>query len=55
MATLSLNVNGGSYSVDVDPTSPLLYVLIDDLHSHTRLVRALQRYQQAVRGCNPTT
>jgi nicotinate dehydrogenase subunit A len=31
MATLSLNVNGSSYSVDVDPTSPLLYVLIDDL------------------------
>src|SRR5215467_2224232 len=31
MAILNLNVNSGSYSVDVDPASPLLYVLIDEL------------------------
>ena len=31
MAALSLTVNGQSYSVDVDPDTPLLYVLADDL------------------------
>jgi len=31
MAALSLTVNGQSYSFDVDPTTPLLYVLMDDL------------------------
>jgi aerobic-type carbon monoxide dehydrogenase small subunit (CoxS/CutS family) len=31
MATLTLNVNSSDYTVDVDPTSPLLYVLIDEL------------------------
>ena len=29
--TVSLKVNGQSHSVDVDPTTPLLYVLSDDL------------------------
>jgi nicotinate dehydrogenase subunit A len=28
---ISLSVNGRSHSVDVDPTTPLLYVLSDDL------------------------
>jgi nicotinate dehydrogenase subunit A len=32
MATITLTVNGGSHTVDVDPTTPLLYVLSDDLN-----------------------
>ena len=31
MATLTLKVNGRSQQVDVDPSTPLLYVLSDDL------------------------
>ena len=31
MAAISLKVNGRSYTVDVDPATPLLYVLNDDL------------------------
>jgi nicotinate dehydrogenase subunit A len=31
MSIINLRVNGRSHSVDVDPTTPLLYVLIDDL------------------------
>jgi len=31
MSTLSLRVNGRSHEVDVDPATPLLYVLSDDL------------------------
>ena len=31
MSTINLTVNGRSYTVDVDPTTPLLYVLNDDL------------------------
>src|SRR5262245_19980758 len=31
MASLTLRVNGRSHDVDVDPTTPLLYVLSDDL------------------------
>jgi nicotinate dehydrogenase subunit A len=31
MATISLNVNGRAHTVDVDPATPLLYVLSDDL------------------------
>ena len=31
MAAVTLNVNGRSYSLDADPDSPLLYVLMDDL------------------------
>jgi len=31
MAAISLTVNGTPYSADVDPDSPLLYVLQDDL------------------------
>ena len=31
MASLQLKVNGRSHTVDVDPTTPLLYVLSDDL------------------------
>jgi len=31
MSVLSLKVNGQTHSVDVDPTTPLLYVLSDDL------------------------
>jgi nicotinate dehydrogenase subunit A len=31
MSLLSLKVNGKAHSVDVDPTTPLLYVLSDDL------------------------
>jgi nicotinate dehydrogenase subunit A len=31
MAVFKLNVNGRSHTVDVDPTTPLLYVLSDDL------------------------
>jgi len=31
MATINLKVNGQDYTVDVDPASPLLFVLSDDL------------------------
>lgn len=31
MSTIRLTVNGRSHSVDVDPATPLLYVLTDDL------------------------
>ena len=31
MATISLRVNGASHTIDVDPSTPLLYVLSDDL------------------------
>ena len=31
MSVISLNVNGRLHSVDVDPATPLLYVLSDDL------------------------
>ena len=31
MANITLNVNGRSHTVDVDPATPLLYVLSDDL------------------------
>jgi nicotinate dehydrogenase subunit A len=31
MSPLSFKVNGKTHSFDVDPTTPLLYVLIDDL------------------------
>ena len=31
MSTITLNVNGGTHTLDVDPTTPLLYVLSDDL------------------------
>jgi nicotinate dehydrogenase subunit A len=31
MSTIALRVNGRSHSVDIDPTTPLLYVLSDDL------------------------
>src|SRR5215472_2888184 len=32
MAVFKLNVNGRSHTVDVDPATPLLYVLSDDLN-----------------------
>ena len=31
MSAINLTVNGRSHSLDVDPTTPLLYVLSDDL------------------------
>ena len=31
MAAISLKVNGHAHTVDVDPETPLLYVLSDDL------------------------
>jgi nicotinate dehydrogenase subunit A len=31
MSTITLTVNGRSHSLDVDPSTPLLYVLSDDL------------------------
>src|SRR4026208_393512 len=31
MSRITLKVNGASHAVDVDPTTPLLYVLSDDL------------------------
>ena len=34
MAQITLNVNGKSRMVDTDPTTPLLYVLRDDLELH---------------------
>lgn len=32
MVTISLKVNGTVHSLDVDPETPLLYVLSDELH-----------------------
>jgi len=32
MSRITLTVNGRSHTVDVDPATPLLYVLSDDLH-----------------------
>jgi nicotinate dehydrogenase subunit A len=32
MAAISFKVNGHVYTVDVDPETPLLYVLSDELH-----------------------
>ena len=32
MSTINLTVNGHGHTVDVDPATPLLYVLSDDLH-----------------------
>ena len=34
MAAISLKVNGHAHSVDVDPETPLLYVLSDELQLH---------------------
>ena len=34
MSNITLRVNGRSETVDVDPTTPLLYVLSDDLRLH---------------------
>ena len=34
MATIALKVNGQSHTVDIDPATPLLYVLSDDLEQH---------------------
>src|SRR5262245_42385661 len=34
MASISLRVNGASHTVDVDPATPLLYVLRNDLDLH---------------------
>ena len=31
MSTIALTVNGRAHSLDVDPATPLLYVLSDDL------------------------
>ena len=31
MSLITLNVNGQSHNLDVDPTTPLLYILSDDL------------------------
>ena len=31
MAVLKLNINGRTHTIDVDPSTPLLYVLSDDL------------------------
>jgi len=34
MATITLNVNGGTHTVNVEPSTPLLYVLRNDLDLH---------------------
>ena len=34
MARISLRVNGATHAVDTDPTTPLLYVLRNDLNQH---------------------
>jgi len=34
MSAITLRVNGQSHTLDVDPTTPLLYVLSDDLELH---------------------
>ena len=34
MSRITLNVNGASHTVDVDPATPLLYVLRNDLDLH---------------------
>ena len=35
MARISLRVNGRSHAVDTDPTTPLLYILRNDLGLHS--------------------
>ncbi len=35
MSIIALKVNGRTHSVDVDPATPLLYVLSDDLALRT--------------------
>ena len=32
MSSISLKVNGQAHTIDVDPETPLLYVLSDELH-----------------------
>jgi len=34
MASITLKVNGGTHKVDVEPATPLLYVLRNDLDLH---------------------
>jgi len=34
MSTLTLKVNGQSHTLDIDPTTPLLYILRNDLNLH---------------------
>ena len=36
MSVITLKVNGQAHSVDVDPATPLLYVLGEDLRSMDR-------------------
>src|SRR6201997_3038284 len=31
MSKITLNVNGGTHTVDIDPSTPLLYILRNDL------------------------
>src|SRR3981081_1634451 len=31
MSTINLKVNGGAHTLDIDPTTPLLYILRNDL------------------------
>ena len=34
MSSITLKVNGGTHTVDVDPTAPLLYILRNDIGLH---------------------
>ena len=34
MSTITLRVNGGTHTVDVEPSTPLLYILRNDLDLH---------------------
>jgi aerobic-type carbon monoxide dehydrogenase small subunit (CoxS/CutS family) len=42
MSAITLSVNGTTHRLDVDPTTPLLYVLSEDL----RMIRAIKRYAE---------
>ena len=50
MATIALTVNGRAHSLDVDPATPLLYVLSDDLALQRTEVRLRPRPVRRLHG-----
>ncbi len=50
MSIVKLHVNGATHQVDVDPSTPLLYVLRNDLDSAWATLRMRPRSVQRVHG-----
>ena len=48
--TISLQVNGKSHEVDADPSTPLLYVLRNDLGLHGAKIRMRPRAMRRLHG-----